>query len=324
MPRTKEQAGVAGRPAAPLRCRRRRGPDHLGRAAAHPAADGAGDQGPGHRPLRVDRLHLGQRGAAVREKFEEYGLDARAFAGIKVAAVGGRPRRRCASGASSPTWCRPASSRRAACSRTGRRTTRPRPDQPGLPAARRHRHRDPGRRPAASWAGRSTTSRPTARCGPRRRPRRSARRSRAAASTRSCSPRRSRCATWSASPASRTPSTVVACIGPATAKTAEEHGLRVDVLAPRPSRRGARRGAGRVRRGAARRGGRRPASRCCAVRAQRTARDGRREADVRPWPASPTERPRRLRRTPGAAPAGRRDPAAPGRPRAAGVRHGGR
>jgi uroporphyrinogen III methyltransferase / synthase len=29
--------------------------------------------------------------------------------------------------------------------------------------------------------------------------------------------------------------TVVACIGPATAKTAEEHGLRVDVLAPEPS-----------------------------------------------------------------------------------------
>lgn len=31
------------------------------------------------------------------------------------------------------------------------------------------------------------------------------------------------------------PSTVVACIGPATAKTAEEHGLRVDVLASEPS-----------------------------------------------------------------------------------------
>jgi uroporphyrinogen III methyltransferase / synthase len=30
-------------------------------------------------------------------------------------------------------------------------------------------------------------------------------------------------------------STIVACIGPATAKTAEEHGLRVDVLAPEPS-----------------------------------------------------------------------------------------
>ncbi len=31
------------------------------------------------------------------------------------------------------------------------------------------------------------------------------------------------------------PSTVVGCIGPATAKTAEEHGLRVDVLAPEPT-----------------------------------------------------------------------------------------
>jgi uroporphyrinogen III methyltransferase/synthase len=31
------------------------------------------------------------------------------------------------------------------------------------------------------------------------------------------------------------PSTVIAVIGPATAKTAEEHGLRVDVLAPAPS-----------------------------------------------------------------------------------------
>ena len=30
-------------------------------------------------------------------------------------------------------------------------------------------------------------------------------------------------------------STVIACIGPATAKTVEEHGLRVDVLAPHPS-----------------------------------------------------------------------------------------
>ena len=33
------------------------------------------------------------------------------------------------------------------------------------------------------------------------------------------------------------PSTVIACIGPATAKTAEEHGLRVDVLAETPSAR---------------------------------------------------------------------------------------
>ena len=31
------------------------------------------------------------------------------------------------------------------------------------------------------------------------------------------------------------PSTIIAVIGPATAKTAEEHGLRVDVLAPEPT-----------------------------------------------------------------------------------------
>ena len=31
------------------------------------------------------------------------------------------------------------------------------------------------------------------------------------------------------------PSTVIAVIGPATAKTAEEHGLRVDVVAAKPS-----------------------------------------------------------------------------------------
>ena len=29
--------------------------------------------------------------------------------------------------------------------------------------------------------------------------------------------------------------TIIACIGPATAKTAEEHGLRVDVMAEQPS-----------------------------------------------------------------------------------------
>ena len=44
------------------------------------------------------------------------------------------------------------------------------------------------------------------------------------------------------------PSTVIAVIGPATAKTAEEHGLRVDVLAPVAVGRGARRRARRLRR----------------------------------------------------------------------------
>jgi len=39
---------------------------------------------------------------AVREKFEEFGLDARAFAGLRIAAVGGVTAGPCASGAWSP------------------------------------------------------------------------------------------------------------------------------------------------------------------------------------------------------------------------------
>ena len=38
-----------------------------------------------------------------------------------------------------------------------------------------------------------------------------------------------------AKPAGANERFVIACIGPATAKTAEEHGLRVDVMAPAPS-----------------------------------------------------------------------------------------
>ena len=51
------------RAAARLRRRAGRGADHRRRAAAQPGADGPRDQGPGHRPLRLDRVHLGQRGA---------------------------------------------------------------------------------------------------------------------------------------------------------------------------------------------------------------------------------------------------------------------
>src|SRR5262249_26008596 len=62
VPRTKEQAAsvserlrsYGGGPAG--------GPAHGGRAAAGPAADGARHQGPGHRAIPVDRLHLGKRG----------------------------------------------------------------------------------------------------------------------------------------------------------------------------------------------------------------------------------------------------------------------
>ncbi|GAB3921129.1 hypothetical protein GCM10027613_28140 [Microlunatus endophyticus] len=61
---------------------------------------------------------------AVREKFEQYGLDARAFSGLKVAAVGRPPRPHSRPGASSPTWCPAVSSRPPGWPRSGRRTTR--------------------------------------------------------------------------------------------------------------------------------------------------------------------------------------------------------
>ena len=202
-------------------------------------------------PLRVDRVHLGQRGQGGPR--EVRGVRPRR---PRVLRPQDRRRRRARPPQALATWglarrpgARPASSPpRGLLEDWPPYDERARPDQPGLPAARRHRHRDPRRRPASTSAGRSTTSRPTAPCAPPRRRRRSARRSRPASSTRSCSPRPRRCATWSASPASRTPSTVIAVIGPATAKTAEEHGLRVDVLAPTPSVDGAGRRARRLRR----------------------------------------------------------------------------
>ena len=85
---------------------------------------------------------------AVREKFEEYGLDARAFSGLKIAAVGDK------TAAAIAAWglradlvpVRRAVRRRPARGLAAVRRAA-RPDQPGLPAARRHRHRDPRRRP---------------------------------------------------------------------------------------------------------------------------------------------------------------------------------
>ena len=174
------------------------------------------------------------------------------------------PPRRCASGASSPTSCRAGEqsaarpARRLAAVRRGAR-----PDQPGVPAARRHRHRHARRRPARHGLGGRRRHGLPAPCAPPRRPPRSATRSRAATSTRSSSRRARRCATSSASPASRTRRRSSPCIGPATAKTAQEHGLRVDVLAPEassdaPRRRARRRTASGLRR----RARRRRASRC--------------------------------------------------------------
>ena len=135
-----------------------------------------------------------------------------------------------------------------------------------LPAARRHRHRDAGRRAdRARLGGRRRHGVPdrARRAAAGRDPRGD---QVAAASTRCCSPRPRPCATWSASPASRTRRTVVAVIGP---KTAEDRGgarpagrrrsaetpsvpalvealaeyareLRVSSDAPRPAKRGRR------------------------------------------------------------------------------------
>ena len=133
---------------------------------------------------------------AVREKFEEYGLDARAFAGVKVAAVGEQT---AAGAARVRHHARPGPGRRAVRRGPGRRLAalrrRARPDQPGAAAAGRHRHRDPGRpahRPGLGGRGRHRLPDGAGRAAARRR---SARRSRAAGSTRCCSPPPPRCGT---------------------------------------------------------------------------------------------------------------------------------
>ena len=127
-------------------------------------------------------------------------------------AVGGRP-------AGGLAAVRPGASTRSTGCSCRAPTSRPRPSSPG----------------SSSWAGRSTTSPPTGPSAPRRRPPRPGRRSRAAASTRCCSPRRSTVRNLVGIAGKPHDVTVIACIGPATAKTAEEHGLRVDVMAPKPS-----------------------------------------------------------------------------------------
>ena len=122
------------------------------------------------------------------------------------------------------------------------------------------------------------------------------------------------------------PSTVVACIGPATAKTAEEHGLHVDVLAPEAcadalvdalaeSRPGLRDGRGESGEPALR-----PSQRKghAAPAATTGATDGRLAA-CRPSRSSGRGGCARPRRCAGSC----RDPAAPGRAGAAGVRQGG-
>ena len=131
--------------AAPARVRRRarRGPDDRGRAAADAAADGARGQGPGHRPVPVGGLHLGERGAR----------GAGTIRGVRPGRPGvrrreGRRRRRADGGVAARVRhpAGPGAGGRPVGRGPGRglaAVRRPaRPDQPGAAAARGHRDRD--------------------------------------------------------------------------------------------------------------------------------------------------------------------------------------
>ncbi len=91
---------------------------------------------------------------AVWEKFNEFGLDARAFSGVKIACVGQATADKVRAFGINPelvpvgraVLARPA--RRVPAVRRGFRS-----GQPGAAAAGRHRHRDTGRGPARAWLG---------------------------------------------------------------------------------------------------------------------------------------------------------------------------
>jgi uroporphyrinogen III methyltransferase/synthase len=172
---------------------------------------------------------------AVKEKFEEYGLDARAFSGLKIAAVGER------TAACLAEW-----GLRADLVPSGEQSARglvedwPEYDELLDPINRVFLPRADiatetlvaGLR-ALGWEVDDVTAYRTVRAAPPPAPVREAIKS-----------GRFDAVVFTSSSTVRNlvgiagkphPSTVIAVIGPATAKTAEEHGLRVDVLAPKPS-----------------------------------------------------------------------------------------
>ena len=235
VPRTKEQAGSLTDPAARLRRGARGGADHLGRAAAQPAADGQGRPRPGRGPLRVDRVHLGQRGQGGAR--EVRGVRPRRPRLLRPQDRRGRRqdrRRRSPPGACAPTWCRPASSPPPACWRTGRRTTSVLDpiNRVFLPRADIATENLVAGLIDLGWECDDVTAYRTVRATPPPAPTRDA-----------IKTGKFDAVVFTSSSTVRNlvgiagkphPSTVIAVIGPATAKTAEEHGLRVDVLAPKP------------------------------------------------------------------------------------------
>ena len=172
---------------------------------------------------------------AVREKFEEYGLDARAFSGLKIAAVGERTAEAIA------TW-----GIKADLVPSGEQSARglledwpPYDDlldpinRVFLPRADIATETLVAGLIELGWEVDDVTAYRTVRAAPPPAPTREAIKSGkfdAVMFTSSSTVRN--LVGIAGKPHS---STIIACIGPATAKTAEEHGLRVDVLAEKPS-----------------------------------------------------------------------------------------
>ncbi len=171
---------------------------------------------------------------AVREKFEEYGLDARAFSGLKIAAVGDK------TAASIAAW-----GLRADLVPTGEQSAAglladwPEYDEVLDPINRVFLPRaDIATETLVAglidlgWECDDVTAYRTVRATPPPAPTRDAIKSGkfdAVVFTSSSTVRN-----LVGIAGKPHPSTVIAVIGPATAKTAEEHGLRVDVMSPKP------------------------------------------------------------------------------------------
>jgi uroporphyrinogen III methyltransferase/synthase len=172
---------------------------------------------------------------AVRERFEEYGLDARAFAGIKVAAVGDQTAADLLAWGIKPDLV-PGGEQSAA----GLLEDWPHYDavfdpidRVFLPRADIATENLVAGLVQRGWEVDDVTAYRTVRAAPPAAPIREAIKSGgydAVVFTSSSTVRN-----LVGIAGKPHPSTVIACIGPATAKTAEEHGLRVDVLAPSPS-----------------------------------------------------------------------------------------
>ncbi|WP_165985197.1 uroporphyrinogen-III synthase [Streptomyces sp. YIM 98790] len=172
---------------------------------------------------------------AVREKFEEYGLDARAFAGIKVAAVGEQTARALIDFGVRPDLV-PSGEQSAA----GLLEDWP-PYDPVfdpidrvlLPRADIATETLVAGLVELGWEVDDVTAYRTVRASPPPAPTREAIKGGGFDAVLFTSSSTVRNLVGIAGKPHHV--TVIACIGPATAKTAEEHGLRVDVMAPEPS-----------------------------------------------------------------------------------------